>query len=166
MVLRLPDSWSNWNLEMLVFEERGKTEYPEKNLSEQGREPITNSTHMVSTPGFEPGQHWWEASALTTAPPLLPLPSFFPSRIAFTWLKGLFLLLTFWTSWEQSPKFVEHFHGLEAHCRHCSLETQTLCSWWSRDLTHAKIIGYNPKINKITSKSNSWSSNFLAAPGF
>ena len=35
MVLRLPDSWSNWNLEMLVFEERGKPEYPEKNLSEQ-----------------------------------------------------------------------------------------------------------------------------------
>ena len=23
---------------------------------------------MVSTPGFEPGPHWWEASALTTAP--------------------------------------------------------------------------------------------------
>ena len=46
MVLRLPDSWSNWNLEMLVFEERGKPEYPEKNLSEQGREPTTNSTHM------------------------------------------------------------------------------------------------------------------------
>ena len=34
MVLRLPDSWSNWNLEMLVFEERGKPEYPEKNLSD------------------------------------------------------------------------------------------------------------------------------------
>ena len=29
---------------MLVFEERGKPEYPEKNLSEQGREPITHST--------------------------------------------------------------------------------------------------------------------------
>ena len=28
------------------FEERGKAEYPEKNLSEQGREPATNSTHM------------------------------------------------------------------------------------------------------------------------
>ena len=27
--------------------------------------------HMASTPGFEPGPHWWEASALTTAPPLL-----------------------------------------------------------------------------------------------
>ena len=29
-------SRSNWNLEMLVFEERGKPEYPEKILSEQG----------------------------------------------------------------------------------------------------------------------------------
>ena len=28
--------------------------------------------HMASTPGFEPGPHWWEASALTTAPALLP----------------------------------------------------------------------------------------------
>ena len=46
MVLRLPDSWSNWNLEMLVFEERGKPEYPEKNLSEQRREPTTNSTDI------------------------------------------------------------------------------------------------------------------------
>jgi len=31
---------------MLVFEERGKPEYPEKNLSEQGREPTTNSAHI------------------------------------------------------------------------------------------------------------------------
>ena len=46
MVLRLPDSWSNWNLKMLVFEERGKPEYPEKNLLEQGREPTTNSSHI------------------------------------------------------------------------------------------------------------------------
>ena len=28
---------------------------------------------MASTQGFEPGQHWWAASALITAPPLLPL---------------------------------------------------------------------------------------------
>ena len=46
VILRLPDSWSNWNLKMLVFEERGKPEYPEKNLSEQRREPTTNSTHI------------------------------------------------------------------------------------------------------------------------
>ena len=46
VVFRLPDSsWSNWNLEMLVFEERGKLEYLEKNVSEQRREPTTNSTH-------------------------------------------------------------------------------------------------------------------------
>jgi len=31
---------------MLVFEERGKPGYPEKNLSEQRREPTTNSTHI------------------------------------------------------------------------------------------------------------------------
>ena len=31
---------------------------------------------MASTPGFEPGPQWWEASALTTAPPLLPLIAF------------------------------------------------------------------------------------------
>ena len=37
---------SNWNLKMLVFEERGKPEYPEKNLSEKGREPTANSTHI------------------------------------------------------------------------------------------------------------------------
>ena len=31
---------------MLVFAERGKPEYLEKNLSEQRREPTTNSTQM------------------------------------------------------------------------------------------------------------------------
>ena len=74
MVPRLPDSWSNWNLKMLVFEERGKPEYPEENLSEQRREPTTNklNPHMASTAGFEPGPHWWEASALITAPSLAP----------------------------------------------------------------------------------------------
>ena len=30
---------------MLVFEERGKPEYPEKNLSEQSREPTNQSTY-------------------------------------------------------------------------------------------------------------------------
>ena len=39
-------SVSNWNLKVLVFKERGKPKYPEKNLSEQGREPTTNSTHI------------------------------------------------------------------------------------------------------------------------
>ena len=37
-------SRSNWNLEVVIFEERWKPEYLEKNLSEQRREPTTNST--------------------------------------------------------------------------------------------------------------------------
>ena len=28
--------------------------------------------HMTPSPGIEPGPHWWEASALSTGPPLLP----------------------------------------------------------------------------------------------
>ena len=32
----------NWNLEVLVLDEMVKTKYPEKYLSEQGREPTTN----------------------------------------------------------------------------------------------------------------------------
>ena len=56
---------------MLVFEERGKLEYPEKNLSEKKREPTTNSTNKLAGPGIERGTHWWEASTLTTVPSLL-----------------------------------------------------------------------------------------------
>ena len=33
------------------------------------------SSHMTPDPGIELGPHWWEASALTTAPSLLPLRS-------------------------------------------------------------------------------------------
>ena len=32
---------------MLVFEERGKPENPEKNLSEQGREPTTTGVRLI-----------------------------------------------------------------------------------------------------------------------
>ena len=46
MVLYLPDSWLKWYLKMLAFEDREKSEEknPEKNFSEQEREPSTNST--------------------------------------------------------------------------------------------------------------------------
>ena len=51
----------------------GKTGVPgEKPL---GARKTTNNKlnpHMASTPGVEPVPHWWEASALNTAPPLLP----------------------------------------------------------------------------------------------
>ena len=68
---RPSNSGSNRNLEMLVFEEMGKPEYPEKNLSEQGREPTTNSTHNR----IEPGPNCWETSALNTVPSSLPKPT-------------------------------------------------------------------------------------------
>jgi len=57
-------SRSNWNSEKLVFEERGKPENPEKNLSEQGREPATKlNPHLTPNPGLEPGPHCWEGSS-------------------------------------------------------------------------------------------------------
>ena len=52
-----------------------KTGEPGEKPSEQGRELTTNSTHIWRrSPGIEPGPPWWEASALTTAPSLLPQP--------------------------------------------------------------------------------------------
>ena len=63
-------------LAVLVFEERGKLEYPEKNLSEQGEnQQHTQPTHDAGT-GNRTRPHCGEASALTTAPPLLPYVSF------------------------------------------------------------------------------------------
>ena len=62
-----------WNC---FFKERGKREYPKKNLWEQRREPTTNSTnsHMASTPGFEPWPHQREvASVFTTGHPYTSL---------------------------------------------------------------------------------------------
>ena len=40
----------------------------------RAREKTNNklNPHMASTPGFESGPYWWEASAYTTAPSLLP----------------------------------------------------------------------------------------------
>ena len=69
----LDNSRSNWDLEMLVFEDRGKPEDPEKNLSEQRKRTNNRlNPHMTPGPGIEPGTHWWEASALTTTSSLLP----------------------------------------------------------------------------------------------
>ena len=46
----------------------GKTVVPgEKPLGAKERTNNKLNPHVASTPGFEPGSHWWEASALTTA---------------------------------------------------------------------------------------------------
>ena len=50
----------------------GKSGVPgEKPLGAKERTNHKLNPHMASTPGFEPGPNWWEASALTTATPLL-----------------------------------------------------------------------------------------------
>ena len=60
---------------MLVFEKRGKPEYPEKNLSEQGREPKTNSKDVCKS---------WTQGPWTTfvdpvhGPPMWTTPNFLP----------------------------------------------------------------------------------------
>ena len=66
-------SRSNWNLKVLVFVEGGKPENPEKNPQSKARTNNKLNPHMTPGPGLEPGSHWLEASALTTAPPLLPI---------------------------------------------------------------------------------------------
>ncbi len=61
-----PLSKSNWNFEMLVFQEGAKPEYPEKNPLEQTRTNLTtNSTYLWHWAGIEPGPQWKEASTLT-----------------------------------------------------------------------------------------------------
>ena len=58
----------------------GKTGVPgEKPLGARERTNNKFNPHMGSPPGVEPGPHWWEASALTTAQPLLP-------KISFLWV--------------------------------------------------------------------------------
>ena len=64
-------SRSNWNLEMLVFVEGGKPEYPEKNpRSRDEYQQQTQPTYDAET-GNRTRVNWWEASALITAPSLL-----------------------------------------------------------------------------------------------
>ena len=56
----------------------GRTGVPgEKPLGARTRTNNKLDPHMMSSPRIEPGPHWWEASALTTAPSLLPLSTYF-----------------------------------------------------------------------------------------
>ena len=56
------------DLQVLVFKE--KTKYPEKNLSEQGREPTINSTHIWQrSRDLNPGHIGGRRVLLTTAHP-------------------------------------------------------------------------------------------------
>ena len=56
---------------MLVFGTGGKPENLEKNPRSREENQHKLNPLIASVPGIEPGPHWWEASALTTTPPLL-----------------------------------------------------------------------------------------------
>ena len=74
---------------MLVFKERGagKTGVPgEIRLEAKERTNKKLKPYMASTLGLESGPHWWEASALTTAPSLNPPP---PHSVDKRLLSGL-----------------------------------------------------------------------------
>ena len=51
-MLRVTELEFGKNLEMLVFEEKGKLKYPEENLSEQGREPKTTRLRIEPRPHY------------------------------------------------------------------------------------------------------------------
>jgi len=56
--------WSVW-----LREENQRTR--KKTLGARTRTKYKLNPHMTLGPGIEPGPHWWEASALTIASPLL-----------------------------------------------------------------------------------------------
>ena len=57
---------------MLVFAAGGKQENPEENPPSREENQHKLNPLMVSGLAIEPGPHWWEVSALTTVPTLLP----------------------------------------------------------------------------------------------
>ena len=65
--------------------EGGNPENQEKNPQSKVRPNNKLNPHMTRGPGFEPGPHWWEASALTTAPTLLSL--IYAMSCFFLWFK-------------------------------------------------------------------------------
>ena len=86
-------SRSIWNLEVLVFKGREKPEYSEKNLTEQGREPVTNSTHkwhrrQDSNPGHFATLKWPIVASFSWNTQQEPLWRREPPTYPFTW-RGL-----------------------------------------------------------------------------
>jgi len=68
--------WFELEFGNVGFWGEGKTEVPgEKPLKARTRTNNKLNPHMTPSPGVEPGPHWWEASALTTAPSLLAQPT-------------------------------------------------------------------------------------------
>ena len=126
-------SRSNWNLDMLVFEDRGKTVYPEKNLSLQRREPTTNSTHIWRrrrdlNPGHTGGGECFH-HCVTLAPLSCLLKSFLiflgqSSKIAYSH-RTLYINLTPLSMYQIKGKHIENNH----YIRDTKLGFSLFCSF-------------------------------------
>ena len=81
MYLAQSTNWGHFpdriGIEKCWFLRRGKTEvHGQKPLGKRMRTNKKLNPHMTLSLGIEPGPHWWEASALTTALFLIPFSSF------------------------------------------------------------------------------------------
>ena len=54
MVLHLPDSWSNWNLELVVFEWRGKPEFLQIRKTTKKNHPGEVAKKIVHVETYSP----------------------------------------------------------------------------------------------------------------
>ena len=73
---RFRTNWGHFTYKEFVsvgFRGEGKTGEPgEKPLGAEKRTNNKLNPHITPGSRIKPGTHWWEASALTTAPSLLP----------------------------------------------------------------------------------------------
>ena len=84
-----PLSWLNLGMEILVFVEGGK---PGNFVEREKPLELGENQQRSHRAGIEPRPHWWEASTLTTAPPMLPKFSWCGYGVKhffklFSWLK-------------------------------------------------------------------------------
>ena len=116
MILRLPRSWLNWNLGMLIFEERENQSTRRKTSRSKERTNTKLNTHSWQWPQNLSVSHWWEVSALTTA------PSFLAPRCAGHWWNyiihkkcRLSLYVVYWT-----PTVMQKYDRNDQACFHPS----------------------------------------------
>ena len=119
------------DMEMLVFEERGKPEYPEKNLSEQGREPTTNSTHIWRRyRDLNPGHIGGRRALSPMRHPLLPTFPFSYHTLRMC-------------SWAELGFHFHRLHIMNPSIKTLSVEGVACSGLWLSEETNCSIIHSN-----------------------
>ena len=81
-----PDPIGIWRCWFLGRGENRSTRRKTSRSKDENQQRL--NPHMTPSPGIKPGPHWWEASALTTAPSLLPTLEVYASS-NYYWLIAL-----------------------------------------------------------------------------